>query len=139
LDAQPDVTHVEESALVEPLIPELQLVVAFEVLHHLDMAEKNRDGNLHPWDRSPTGLAPIGCGCGSGFTPMVAPALDPGWQRAWVWVSIRTHGFPLGTRLQPMYYNFGSQNPRAPETRPETHGHSMAFPPTGAGFHPSTF
>jgi hypothetical protein len=93
---------------------------------------------------SPTGLAPV-CGCGSGFTPMGAPAPNPGWQRAWVQVSIRTCGSPLGARLHPMYYNFGSQNPRAPAT----HGHLMADTlskptgtrnPPGAGvgavFHP---
>jgi hypothetical protein len=43
LDAQPDVTaHIEESAPVEALTPELQLVVPFEMLHCLDMAEKGR-------------------------------------------------------------------------------------------------
>jgi hypothetical protein len=43
LDPQPDdATRIEEPALVETLTPELQLVVAFEVLHRLDMAEKSR-------------------------------------------------------------------------------------------------
>jgi hypothetical protein len=93
------------------------------------------------------GLAPVGCGCGSGFTPMGAPALDPGWQRARMQVSICTPGSPLGVRLQPMYYNFGSRNPsKNPRTldgrRPvKTRGHpkpvrcgcGCSFPPTGAG------
>jgi hypothetical protein len=43
IDLQPDiVVHSEETTLDEVLTPELQLVVAFEVLHHLDMAEKSR-------------------------------------------------------------------------------------------------
>jgi hypothetical protein len=43
LDPQPnDATRIEEPALVETLTLELQLVVAFEVLHRLDMAEKSR-------------------------------------------------------------------------------------------------
>jgi hypothetical protein len=40
---------------------------------------QTRDGNLQSWGVSPTGLAPIGCGCGSGFTPIGAPAPDSGW------------------------------------------------------------
>jgi hypothetical protein len=43
IDLQPDiVVHSEETTLDEVLTPELQLVVSFEVLHHLDMAEKSR-------------------------------------------------------------------------------------------------
>jgi hypothetical protein len=41
LVVQPDVTHVVESASDEPLTPELQLDVAFKVLHRLDMVEKS--------------------------------------------------------------------------------------------------
>jgi hypothetical protein len=42
LDAQVVVAHMEELASDEVLSLELQLVVTFEVLHHLRMAEKNR-------------------------------------------------------------------------------------------------
>jgi hypothetical protein len=42
-DPQPAAAaHVEEPELIEPLSPELQLTIAFEVLHHLEMAEKSR-------------------------------------------------------------------------------------------------
>jgi hypothetical protein len=67
------------------------------------------------------GLAPVGCGCRFEFTPMGKPAPDPGWQRARV--SICTRGSLLGACLQPMYYNFGSQNPQAPETCPKIRWH----------------
>jgi hypothetical protein len=82
-----------------------------------------RDGNLYPRGGSLEGLAPVECRCGSEFTPMGAPAPDPGWQ--WARVSIHTHGSPLAPRLQPIYYNFGSRNPQAPETRLEIRGHSI--------------
>jgi hypothetical protein len=43
LDLQPDVAaHIEEPTLDEVLSLDLQLAVAFEVLHHLRMAEKSR-------------------------------------------------------------------------------------------------
>jgi hypothetical protein len=43
LDLQPTVAaHVEETTSVETLTPELQLAVAFELLHRFNMAKKSR-------------------------------------------------------------------------------------------------
>jgi hypothetical protein len=42
-DLQPvDAALIEEPTLSEALSPELQLAIAFELLHHFDMAEKSR-------------------------------------------------------------------------------------------------
>jgi hypothetical protein len=50
LDVQPVVAHVEESASVEPLSPELQMAVAFKVLQRLGMAEKSRSLSVEELD-----------------------------------------------------------------------------------------
>jgi hypothetical protein len=51
LDAHPVVVaHVEEYASVEAHTPELQLAVAFEVLHGLDMAEKSGSLSMEEHD-----------------------------------------------------------------------------------------
>jgi hypothetical protein len=96
--------------------------------------------NLHPWVHPHPTRGGNGRGCGFQSAP----------------------GSPLGTRLQPMYYNFRPQNPsrnppqnpRAPKTRPKTcpktYGHLIANALSkpvgtqnpsgaGAGFHPSAF
>jgi hypothetical protein len=41
-DPQPTVAHIEEPEQVEALTLELQLAIVFDVLHHLEMAEKSR-------------------------------------------------------------------------------------------------
>jgi hypothetical protein len=43
-------TNIEESTSVEVLTPELQLAIAYELLHNFDMAEKNMSLSMEELD-----------------------------------------------------------------------------------------